>query len=34
MAATERDVPQGFVEFAENTSAILQVHHLLRLRRR
>jgi sodium/hydrogen antiporter len=25
MAATERDVPQGFVEFAENTSAILQV---------
>jgi NhaP-type Na+/H+ or K+/H+ antiporter len=25
MAATEREVPQGFVEFAENTSAILQV---------
>ena len=25
MAATERDVPDGFVEFAENTSAILQV---------
>ncbi|MGH2975681.1 MAG: cation:proton antiporter [Solirubrobacterales bacterium] len=25
MAATERDVPQGFVEFAENASAILQV---------
>jgi sodium/hydrogen antiporter len=25
MAATERDVPAGFVEFAENTSAILQV---------
>jgi sodium/hydrogen antiporter len=25
MAAVERDVPQGFVEFAENTSAILQV---------
>jgi NhaP-type Na+/H+ and K+/H+ antiporter len=25
MGATERDVPQGFVEFAENTSAILQV---------
>lgn len=25
MAATEKDVPQGFVEFAENTSAILQV---------
>ncbi len=25
MAATERDVPEGFVEFAENTSAILQV---------
>jgi NhaP-type Na+/H+ or K+/H+ antiporter len=25
MAASERDVPQGFVEFAENTSAILQV---------
>jgi NhaP-type Na+/H+ or K+/H+ antiporter len=25
MGAAERDVPQGFVEFAENTSAILQV---------
>ncbi len=25
MAASERDVPQGFVEFAENASAILQV---------
>src|SRR6478609_5344316 len=25
MAATERDVPEGFVEFAENASAILQV---------
>lgn len=25
MAAVERDVPEGFVEFAENTSAILQV---------
>ncbi len=25
MAATEREVPEGFVEFAENTSAILQV---------
>lgn len=25
MAATEREVPAGFVEFAENTSAILQV---------
>jgi NhaP-type Na+/H+ or K+/H+ antiporter len=25
MAASERDVPEGFVEFAENTSAILQV---------
>jgi NhaP-type Na+/H+ or K+/H+ antiporter len=25
MAAAERDVPDGFVEFAENTSAILQV---------
>jgi NhaP-type Na+/H+ or K+/H+ antiporter len=25
MAATERDVPEGFVEFAEATSAILQV---------
>jgi NhaP-type Na+/H+ or K+/H+ antiporter len=25
MAAVERDVPAGFVEFAENTSAILQV---------
>jgi sodium/hydrogen antiporter len=25
MAATERDVPEGFVEFAESTSAILQV---------
>jgi NhaP-type Na+/H+ or K+/H+ antiporter len=25
MGATERDVPQGFVEFAENSSAILQV---------
>jgi len=25
MAATERDVPAGFVEFTENTSAILQV---------
>lgn len=25
MAATERDVPQGFVEFAENASAIFQV---------
>src|SRR3954452_23778455 len=25
MAAVEKDVPQGFVEFAENTSAILQV---------
>jgi len=25
LAATERDVPEGFVEFAENTSAILQV---------
>jgi sodium/hydrogen antiporter len=25
MAATEREVPQGFVEFAENASAILQV---------
>lgn len=25
MAATERDVPQGFVEFAENASTILQV---------
>jgi sodium/hydrogen antiporter len=25
MGATEHDVPQGFVEFAENTSAILQV---------
>jgi NhaP-type Na+/H+ or K+/H+ antiporter len=25
MAATERDVPEGFVEFAENTSAIFQV---------
>jgi sodium/hydrogen antiporter len=25
MGASERDVPQGFVEFAENTSAILQV---------
>ncbi len=25
MAATEREVPPGFVEFAENTSAILQV---------
>jgi NhaP-type Na+/H+ or K+/H+ antiporter len=25
MAATERDVPAGFVEFAENASAILQV---------
>lgn len=25
MAATERDVPAGFVEFAENTSAIFQV---------
>jgi sodium/hydrogen antiporter len=25
MAASERDVPAGFVEFAENTSAILQV---------
>ena len=25
MAATEREVPSGFVEFAENTSAILQV---------
>ena len=25
MAASERDVPGGFVEFAENTSAILQV---------
>jgi len=25
MAASERDVPDGFVEFAENTSAILQV---------
>jgi sodium/hydrogen antiporter len=25
MAATERDVPAGFVEFAENSSAILQV---------
>lgn len=25
MAATERDVPQGFAEFAENASAILQV---------
>jgi NhaP-type Na+/H+ or K+/H+ antiporter len=25
MGATERDVPQGFVEFAENASAILQV---------
>lgn len=25
MGATERDVPQGFVEFAENTSTILQV---------
>jgi NhaP-type Na+/H+ or K+/H+ antiporter len=25
MAATERDVPDGFVEFAENTSAIFQV---------
>jgi NhaP-type Na+/H+ or K+/H+ antiporter len=25
MAATERDVPEGFIEFAENTSAILQV---------
>jgi NhaP-type Na+/H+ and K+/H+ antiporter len=25
MGAAERDVPQGFVEFAENTSAIFQV---------
>ena len=25
MAATEREVPEGFVEFAENASAILQV---------
>jgi NhaP-type Na+/H+ or K+/H+ antiporter len=25
MAAVEKDVPEGFVEFAENTSAILQV---------
>ena len=25
MAATEREVPEGFIEFAENTSAILQV---------
>jgi NhaP-type Na+/H+ or K+/H+ antiporter len=25
MGATERDVPEGFVEFTENTSAILQV---------
>jgi len=25
MAATEREVPEGFVEFAENTSGILQV---------
>jgi NhaP-type Na+/H+ or K+/H+ antiporter len=25
MAASERDVPEGFVEFSENTSAILQV---------
>src|SRR6478735_1835067 len=25
MAATERDVPEGFVEFAENASSILQV---------
>jgi sodium/hydrogen antiporter len=25
MAAVQKDVPQGFVEFAENTSAILQV---------
>ena len=25
MAATERDVPEGFVEFAENASTILQV---------
>lgn len=25
MAATEREVPQGFIEFAENTSTILQV---------
>ena len=25
MAATEREVPEGFVEFVENTSAILQV---------
>jgi NhaP-type Na+/H+ or K+/H+ antiporter len=25
MAATEREVPSGFIEFAENTSAILQV---------
>ena len=25
MAASERDVPDGFVEFAENASAILQV---------
>ena len=25
MAASEREVPEGFVEFAENTSAILQV---------
>jgi sodium/hydrogen antiporter len=25
MGASERDVPEGFVEFAENTSAILQV---------
>jgi sodium/hydrogen antiporter len=25
MAAVEREVPEGFVEFAENTSAILQV---------
>jgi sodium/hydrogen antiporter len=25
MAATERDVPEGFVEFAENTSTIFQV---------
>ena len=25
MAASERDVPEGFVEFAENTSAIFQV---------
>jgi sodium/hydrogen antiporter len=25
MGATERDVPQGFVEFTENTSTILQV---------